>query len=342
MSNPTVARLTTPAQILAALPLQLGYVPTESLVVACQHGERGRLGLTLRFDLPSHRDEPALARQVVARVRQQQPEGVLLVVYTSDPGRPRGALVDAVLDGLHGVEPSDALLVRDGRFWSYLCGDRRCCPPEGRPLAEVGPDDDQLGLLAAELVLQGRTVLPSRAALEASLAGPEGVAAASAVRHCETAFEDLLLAREAGEREAYVEQLLAQWAATADRFSLPVPVLHAHDAAALAVSLGDKLLRDVVVSRLEVHGMRPLLTELCRRTPPPWDVPVCTVLAWAAYADGGGAEVSIALERALSADPGYELAVLLQHALLGQADPSLLREIMRSLAADARLRRWAG
>jgi len=344
MSNPTVARLTTPAQILAALPLQLGYVPSESIVAVCQHGERGRVGLTLRFDLPAAPDEPLLVEQLVARVRQQEPSRVLLVVYTSErdaSSLARATLVRAARDGLGDRQSFDALLVREGRFWSYLCEDTRCCPADGAALDELAMEDEQVGLLAAELVLQGRTVMPSRAALEASLAGPTGRAAVVVRRHCEEAFEDLLLAREAGERDAYVEQLLVQWASTAVRFSLPNPVLHPDDAAALAVSLGDKLLRDVVVSRMEIPGMRALLTELCRRTPSPWDVPVCTVLAWAVYGDGGGAEVSIALERALSAEPDYELAVLLHRALLVQTDPALIREITRSLGEDERISKWA-
>jgi hypothetical protein len=344
MPNPVVARLTTPAQIVAVLPRYLGYVPTESLVVVCQEEPRGRLGLTMRFDLPVVEDEPDLVEQVVARVRLAQPSRLLLAVFTEEPGAPalpRTLLVDSVLDALPEVEPTDALLVRAGRFWSYLCDNARCCPPAGRPVDESGLDDDQVGLLAAELVLQGRATMPSREALESSIAGPTGRQAEAARRHCGTAFEDLQLARDAGERDAYIEQLLVLWSATAVRFSLPRPELHPDDAAALAVSLGDKELRDVVATRFDVPGMRELLAELCRRTPAPWDVPLCTLLAWAAYCEGGGAEVTIALERALGSEPDYELALLLREALLSQADPRLIRQITRDVAADERIRRWA-
>jgi hypothetical protein len=343
MPNPVVARLTSPAQVVAVLPHYLGYVPAESLVVVCLDQPRGRLGLTMRFDLPLAAHEADLVEQVVGRVRRQRASRVLLAVYTAEPdltGLPRTLLVDSVLDALPGVEAIDALLVRGERFWSYLCRSARCCPPEGRPVDQVGLEDEQVGLLAAELVLQGRVTMPSREALEESIAGPVGRAADAAGRSCGSAFEDLRLAREAGERDAYIEQLLVLWAAAALRFSLPRPELHPDDAASLAVSLGDKLLRDVVATRFDVPGMRELLAELCRRTPAPWDVPVCTLLAWAAYCEGGGAEVTIALERALASEPGYELAVLLRDALLSQAHPELIRQITRDVAADERVRRW--
>jgi hypothetical protein len=346
MPNPVVVRLSTPAQVVAALPLHLGYRPSESLVVVCQQEPRGRIGLTMRFDLPDLPSEQSLVEDVVTRVRLQQASRVLLVVYTDEEvldGLPRTGLVAALLSALGkegSLTVSDALVVVGNRFWSYECVDVRCCPPEGLPVGDAD-DDEEVGLLAAELALKGKAVLPSREALEASLAGPVLLAAEAARQRCEQAFADLVEAREAGRRDDYLERMAVLWLHVAGRFSLPRPVLDGDEAAALAVSLGDKLLRDVVITRHDSPGMRELLVELCRRTPAPWDVPVCSAFAYAAYCDGAGAEVSIALERALTSEPDYELARLVRDALLQQADPSLLREIARQLGGGDRLSRWA-
>lgn len=343
MSKPTVARLSSPAQLVAALPLYLGYVPSESLVVVCQHEPRGRIGLTMRFDLPPQELEAALVEQVVARVRRQQATRVLLAVYTSEPDAPalpRALLVEDLVDELEEIETTDALLVRDGRFRSYLCENERCCPREGRPVHEAS-DDDQVGLLAAELVVQGQALLPSREALAASLAGPTFLAAEEAGQRCEAALDELLEAREDDDaREEYLDRLVAMWVLTAARVAHPPFALHPDDAAALAVSLGDKVLRDVLAARHAMPGMVPLLAELCRRTPSPWDVPVCTLFAWASYCEGGGAQVTIALDRALAADPDYSLATLLGEVLNGQYPPDVISRITRD-AVSGEADRWA-
>ncbi len=77
-----------------------------------------------------------------------------------------------------------------------------------------------------------------------------------------------------------------------------------------------------------------LLAALCRSAVAPHDAAVCTVLAWAAYADGQGATAEVALDRALRTDPGYSLALLLQQALDAQAPPAVLRRVLACTRAE--------
>ncbi|HTL22935.1 MAG TPA: DUF4192 domain-containing protein, partial [Mycobacteriales bacterium] len=178
MPKPTSqpVRLTTPAQMVASLPLWLGYVPTRSLVVSCLHEPRGRVGLTLRFDLPPAALEQDLVEEAVARVAHQQPTRVLVAVYTDEADglrqRARAALVeqlcDELQDALPGLVVSEAVLVRGARFWSYLCDSSRCCPAEGTPVSAASADGP-VQLLEAEQVLRGQVVLPDREALARSL-----------------------------------------------------------------------------------------------------------------------------------------------------------------------------
>jgi hypothetical protein len=333
-SQPVTARLTTPAQMVASLPLWLGYVPTESLVVACCHEPRGRIGLTLRFDLPHEDLEQELVEEVVRRIAHQRPTRVLVAVYTEeadDRVRARGPLVAELADQLRvdlpGLRITEAVLVRDGRFWSYLCDDRRCCPAEGTPVS-AGAGDPEVALLEAEQVLRGQVVLPDREALARSLAGPQLLAAAAARQRCEAAVErhaDTCL----GGRAAWRERWLLRWAETVELFSLPPAALDAQDAALLATSLQDVLLRDSLAAEHSPERLLPVLAELVRTTPDPFDAPVCTLFAWMTYCAGGGAEVTICLERALRTDPGYSLAKLLGDVMLGQVPPEAVRRITR-------------
>lgn len=337
-----VARLSSPAEVVASLPVTLGFRPTESLVVVCCHEPRGRMGLCLRFDLPAHHDATGLVREVGTRVRHEGATRVVLAVYTGSPDDPTGSgagrvlphrgLVDAVREELRGVVVTEAALIRDDRFWSYLCGSTACCPADGTPV-ERGQDSPAVQLLQAESVLRGQAVLPDRAAVTASIAAPALPEAAAALDRlatceallCEAMLEDLVDARRAS---------LGAWDEVLVRFCSPPGRLGDLEAAALAVALSDVLVRDAVCTRWvrAPQALAELLAELCRRTPAPYDVPAATLLAWVTYAGGAGALVGVALERALSTDPTYPLARLLEDALTRQVPPETIRGILRTVS----------
>ncbi len=340
MPKPTVARVTSPAQLVAVLPLWLGYTPTESLVVACCHEPRGEVGLTLRFDLPGAADEAALVEEVVRRVRHQRATRFVVFVFTSEPDgarRARADLVDALEVGLAELVMTEAVLVREDRFFSYVCDNAACCPPEGRPVT-AAQADEPVRLLEAEQVLRGQVVLRDRAELEAVLAGPQLFAEEEGRQRCEAACLELADAVETGSRGRYRERMLSRWTEALDAFAVPPAPLAADEAAALAVSLADRQLRDLLAAEEDTTAMLALLQELCRRTPAPYDAPVCTLLAWLTYCEGGGAGVTILLDRALSSDPSYSLALLLRDVVLGQVPPAKVRRLTREAARDQRSR----
>ena len=69
-----------------------------------------------------------------------------------------------------GLQVLDALRVTDGRWWSYLCTEPDCCPPEGR---RYDPTANQV---TASAVFAGQVALPDRAALVAQVAPVDGPA----------------------------------------------------------------------------------------------------------------------------------------------------------------------
>jgi Domain of unknown function (DUF4192) len=78
------------------------------------------------------------------------------------------------------------------------------------------------------------------------------------------------------------------------------------------------------------------LTELAQRALDEDAAPVCTVLASVVYQHGGGPLVSMALERALRSDPGYEMARLLETMLCSQLPPARVRALIRDTRAEVR------
>lgn len=335
MPKPTVARVTSTAQLVAALPLWLGYTPTESLVVACCHEPNGRIELTMRFDLPAAADEVLLADEAARRVRHQRATRVVIAVFTGEPDgaqRARRRLLALLQERLADLVLTDAVLVRDGRFFSYVCERAACCPPEGLPVTSA-QQDEPVQLIEAEQVLRGQVVLRDRAELEALLAGPQLEDAEQALRRCDTACRELSAAVDTDTRDLYRERMLVRWQRALDQALVAPGALDPDEAAALVVSLAERALRDVLAAEDDTDAMLALLGELCRRTPAPYDVPVCTLLAWLTYCEGGGAAVTILLDRALAGDPTYSLALLLQDVVLGQIPPARVRRLTRQAAA---------
>ena len=339
-SSPVV-RLQGPADILGVLPYRLGFHPSESLVLVCLEGRRRRDRLVMRVDLPRPADDRVVAAELAVRVRHVGASAVVAVVYTeaTDPRRlPRGRLVTALSDALSaaGVELPEALLVRDGRWWSYLCDRPACCPAEGTPLpVEPTPATTQY---AAEAVAQGGAVLADREALRRTVEPADhpvaraarGQAAAAADEVLESALRD-------GGLPAVRALTLARLDALRNRWEQGDRRIAADDAALVVLGLRDKQARDEVMTAVlddDVESFVGLLSELARLTDDLDAAPVCTGLAWVAYTAGNGALAAIAAERAVRVEPGYAMAELLQDGMDRMVSPDALRQVSAEVRAD--------
>ncbi|MCW2778160.1 MAG: uncharacterized protein JWN17_1885 [Frankiales bacterium] len=326
-------RLSGPGELLAALPLLLGFPPRESLVLVCLEGERGRVGLTLRYDLPEPSLESAAVQDLAERLEAAGLRRAYAVLVTDEQavGLPRQGLMTSLRDALP-VDLVDVLLLRSDRWWSYLCDVPACCPPSGSAVPVATPT---LTLVRAEAALDGRAVLPSREALVRSLAPPALPGPhLTVLRQVQARLADEVLQQS---RRRVRRRLLLLWERALDAASLPP----AGPAAELVLGLHDVLVRDEVLTWSVGRSERLLtvLLHLARSTPAPFDGPVCTCLAWTAYARGDGAIAQTALDRALATDPGYSLALLLREAVDRQVPPRALRAVgVRTAAALRRSR----
>lgn len=349
----TVVKISSPADIVGVVPFRVGFHPTESIVLLCLQGSRRRDRLVLRQDLVDAEDEPALAADLVERVALIGADEALLICYTADadpePGcadasarLARGRLVDAVRTGLRGrgIAVPEALLVRDRRWWSYLCGDPDCCPAEGTPLPEgLTP---AAGRLAAAAVADGQAVLADRDELARSILPARNPVAREvrwqAVRAAMAWHDDLIgrggtaLARRS--TVALVRNLL-------DRWSTGSRELSADQAARVVVGLEHRPTRDEVGTLLlesDRGVFLALLVALTRHVDGSLAAPLCSVLAWVAHANGDGALANVAVERALRAQPGYELALLIEEGLDRMITPAEVLRLTRCVRDEMRVR----
>ncbi|MEU2610673.1 DUF4192 domain-containing protein [Micromonospora sp. NPDC007271] len=319
MTHDQPARLpvTSISDLLAAVPYLLGFHPADSLVTIGLTGHR--IAVAARADLPAPatiRDwAPRAARQHLALLRNVDATTAILTGY--GPATTVTPVVDAITPHLHaaGITIFDTLRVTDGRYHSYQCQDPRCCPLDGVPF------DPHYSPTAVHAIVAGQTALPDRAALVASLAptGSTGMAEAS-----RRAQERALAAQTSGGRAALiragkraVNEAFARYAADA--------VLTDDEVAWLAVLLADIAVRDHAGKATGTEPLRlALWTDITRRADPAYTAAPATLLALTAWRHGQGALAAVALDRALTADPHYRLARLIDHALRHGIPPTAL------------------
>jgi hypothetical protein len=312
--------LRTPADLIAATPYVLGFHPLESLVLL---GFRdGRLVFTARYDLSLSSSLPQAAEYLLTVLDRQGVDRLAVLGY-GEASRvdPLVRAVRAAADR-HGIGVKEALRVEHGRWWSYLCESPDCCPPEGTPV------DSAATQVAATLAFQGRAAAPDRSELARRVAPTGGLTRTSmsqATQRAVRRFDAWLGGVPAADRAAAVlaEGTAAVQAAIqeyADGGSLD------HDRLAwLSLLLTAIPVRDVAWQAItaEQPHLR-LWTELTRLAEPTLVAAPASLLAFTAWRSGDGTLATMAVERALRAEPSYHLANLIADALWTGTPPSTL------------------
>lgn len=304
--------LASPDALIAAVPHLLGFAPSSSVVVLWFR--HGRLVLTQRLDAVEGAPAEWIAEATAHGLRAGC-DAVLVIGFRERgdaielPGaRAVRAIEERAAEA--GCELLDALLVDDGRWWSYRCTDA-CCPEGGRIL------DPRIALaVQAAFVADGSAPLPDRAALVAAYA-PDP----SAVRRVGSALEHV--AADGPSADAALAALL-------DGRVLTAPEIAAVIAAVVNVGVRDALLWRIAA----LPDSRPLgaaLAEAVRSAPARFVAPIASVAAIAAWLSGDGARATACVDRALVDQPGYGLARLVSAALAAGMPPELWRDAMRGL-----------
>ncbi|MDR2454497.1 MAG: DUF4192 domain-containing protein, partial [Bifidobacteriaceae bacterium] len=89
-STPIAIKNASGLDVLAVIPVQLGFHPSDSLVVVALHPPRGRVGLAVRLDslALAHQEGRDLVRRAVKRMRQRGADGVFAARYALPEARP--------------------------------------------------------------------------------------------------------------------------------------------------------------------------------------------------------------------------------------------------------------
>ncbi len=333
-------RVGSVAGFLAIVPNLLGFHPARSMVVVGLDAPRGRVALAFRYDLPDPADAAGardIADHAAAVLRHRRIKTAIGAGY--GPGTLVTPVAEAVAAALRDarIRVRDLLRVEDGRYWSYVCQDPGCCPPEGVPFAAAEHP------AAQAMDAAGMTARPDRASLAASLAPLDGPVAESMGRATERALRraDELVASAASERDG--RRLLVDAGRAAVREAIGVyrsggQITDLDYLAWLIVTLPDLRVRDDAWARMEPRfrqAHQRLWADLVRRASQPYVPAPASLLAFTAWQSGEGALANIAIARALAADPDYSMARLLGRALDSGLPPSAARLPMTPAEVEA-------
>ena len=292
--------------LFAAVPVLLGFRPTDSLVLVCLRAPGASLSQLARADLGSG---PSACARLVDFARRYA-DAAALVCYCPTGRRP--ALLDAVMGGLQmaGVPLAGAWLVDRERAWAVGL--------DGESFPAEDEDDPGVVHLRAAHALAGRAVLPTRDHLVDSIAAPTGARMRDAVAvRAEVAREPTPPGRRVASRA------LQECERTGS--------VRPRTAARLARAIDDPRVRDDLVVRALQEADRPwvaMLISVAACTPGRPAAQVCVVLSLLAYRNGEGALAQVAAQRALETDPGHTLARMMVEVMDKAMPPDRLADLL--------------
>ena len=301
--------LTSPHDLLAAIPFLIGYHPSNSLVLVAI--KEGTVSMAMRVDYPSQQNSDAYDL-LAHHIKLDGAESALMIAYVpteTGEGEATGAEVLGYLAISllkNAIEIRESIEVIGNRWRSVICEDISCCPPEGNPLP-----DFESSRVAAEQVMSGRTMpFIDVTELADSIAqlpnlGPEFIAQVESYFVHEDCIDLNEKQRDGATAVVDLGQLYESGRGSSD------PDLVAQ----VIGRLSDIQVRDFA---LGIHTEETLdaywamWKELLRIAPNGYVAPIASIFAAVAYESGQGALAHKALDRALIDNPGYSLALLLR------------------------------
>ncbi|WP_110238624.1 DUF4192 domain-containing protein [Nocardioides gilvus] len=311
MTSHTALTVRTPSDLLACVPLLLGFVPEESAVVISLPPGTGP---HVRVDLGEPEDLTRLACSLVEPTLRHGVRRIALVVFSSLERAPGPARFLARSFAEAGIEVA-ALVAADGsRSISLTPGHENDVPT---------PYDSLSHPFVAEAVLRGQVVLGSREELREQLS-PD----VDAVARVAALVDD-----EVGDGTGPVAvRRSARWvtrclAAHARAGSLPSD----EEVASLVLSLERTPCRDAAwawVKRVDARAHVEIWLRIVRSTPVEYATAPAAVLAFHAWLAGDGALAWCAVEHSVASGQSCSLTDLVEDLLERAAPPHLWTPLM--------------
>jgi len=297
--------LTSPHDLLAAIPFLIGYHPENSLVLVALKDDS--VGMAMRVDMPTD-IAPESYDLLASHFQREAADAALIVAYVDLETDPEPVLINTSAALLRaGISIKESLIVLDGRYRSMLCHDSECCPSLGSPI----PDIDS-SRIAAEHVIAGHPMpfanvsglVQSIAALPSAM--EESWQSEVRTFWIESDSENLLdLQRDGATAVIDLAGEYAQGRGAEDRELVARVIGRISDIQVRDYALGSH-------NEETADAYWQMWRELLLIAPRGFVAPIASIFAALAYERGEGALAHKALDRALADDERYSLALLLR------------------------------
>ena len=309
--------LTSPHDLLAAIPFLIGYHPENSLVVVSLKDET--VGMAMRVDYPEHLPEAAYDL-LASHLLRDQSQGALIVAYVPKDRIDGEDVLRELAEALSRVDikVQESICVKNGRYRSVICRDRQCCPHDGTEVPQINSSR-----IALEHVFQGKPMpFPNVETLIQSLEPlplarqTEWIAAvenfAPAANQSQPEMTELQISQALTLFQRDGAGAVIELAETFDLHGGS----HDRDLMARVIGrLGDIQVRDFALGCYDLQTQESyflMWRHLIKIAPQGYVAPIASLFGAIAYEQGDGALAKCALDRALMDQPGYSLALLLR------------------------------
>jgi len=333
-----LVRVCDPATLVEVIPSLLGFRPERSAVFVGMSAPGADTGMqitvTVRIDFAGLYDSGELT-PVVDALHRSGATRVVTVLYLDEvTGDPRhdlllqlagGGIVDRLKTS--GLAVTDLLVASPTRWWSLLCEQEDCCPPEGKQRSTAGLEDVLGALDPPAQSREEALAILEPVPFDPDLAADMGQVATRNAFIGDTEQQVRVAVRKIcdyarGLAEGHEDRRLSRDGLV-------------QCAAALAVLGVRDRIWTLIDAREEPHAeLAALALQVATRAPGVWAAPGYFLWAWEQWRDGRGMEAQEAAMRALEADSDYSAAVLLLTAIHAGLNPISIPKFRQFLEAD--------
>jgi hypothetical protein len=315
--------VTSPTDLLAAVPFLIGYQPSDAIVLMTLVDES--ITMALRIDFPNHLKSEQL-ESLVQKLQNEASDAILMVSYIPDEIEEADEVIKSITLAIEraGIPLRESIIVLAGRWRSLVCSDSNCCPIEGSPLPIL-----QDSRIASEEISNGKPMpFDDLGSMSKSLSPLEEdqVLLEMIGRILPIDYESDPIPEQRSGAEAVVDFL--------HDFAIDGICKDKRLIAKLLVRLRDLQVRDYALgtvseedSDLHYCAWRWLM----RRAPIGYVAAPAVIFAAICYERGDGALANLALERAKLDQPDYPMARLLSQVFRSGQPPTLFRELRAEL-----------
>lgn len=296
--------LTSPHDLLSAIPFLVGFQPEDSIVLLSLKDDS--ISMAMRIDFPDS-ISPEQVEEITSHLRQAEPDAAITVYYLPESSIDADHIIRSITDAIDTEEIPlrESIIVHAKRWRSLICEDADCCPAQGSPM----PPLDQ-SRIAAEQVALGKPIpFESVEALVGSISAlpddAELLTCIDEIERIDYQKDPVPLQRQGAEA---VIDFIADFAAEGlcrDKRLI----------ALVLVRLADLQVRDFALGSVTADTVETYFSAwrwLIRIAPKEYVAPVATLLAAVSYERGDGALAHRALDRAQLDDPNYAMTGLLR------------------------------